>query len=94
MEPVDFDLGVASERPRRASPRRSEIDHPQGPGKGNPKGADRGGVSRNLGGPFGAIMAELRPSRPHHPPKEGFPAPRFFRESSGARRGPDFRLFS
>ena len=46
-----------------------------------------------LEGPFGATMVDLRPSRPHHPPKEGFPAPRFFRESSGARLGPDFGRF-
>ena len=39
-------------------------------------------------------MAESGPSRPRHPPREGFPAPDFFRESSGARLGADFRPFS
>ena len=39
-------------------------------------------------------MADSGPSRPRHPPREGFPAPDFFRESSGARLAAGFRPFS
>ena len=39
-------------------------------------------------------MADSGPSRPRHPPREGFAAPDFFRESSGARLGAVFRPFS
>ena len=83
-------------RPRQASPRGilvliffSETTYKKFPSLG--QSLDFG---RSVGSPFGAIMADLGPSRPHHPPKEGFPAPRFSRESSGARLGPDFRSFS
>ena len=36
-------------------------------------------------------MADLGPSRPHHPTREGFAASRFSRESSVAHLGADFR---
>ena len=38
-------------------------------------------------------MADSGPSRPRRPPREGFAAPDFFRESSGARLGAVFRPF-
>ena len=47
-----------------------------------------------FGRPFGAIMADSGPSRPRQPPRDGFAAPEFFRESSGARLGAVFRPFS
>ena len=36
-------------------------------------------------------MADLVPSRPRRPPREGFAGPDFFRESSGAHLGSIFR---
>jgi len=48
-----------------------------------------------LGGPFGASIADLGLSRPHHPPQECFCwLLIFFRESSLARPGAVFRQFS
>ena len=38
-------------------------------------------------------MADSGPSRPRRPPREGFPAPDFFRERSGAHLGAAFRPF-
>ena len=48
-----------------------------------------------FGDPFGAItcMADLRPSGPHHPTREGFAASRLFRESSVAHLRADFLQF-
>ena len=53
------------------------------------EGLDFNQFLMSFGGPFGAIMPDSGPSRPRHLPREGFAAPDFFRESSGAHLGPD-----
>ena len=49
--------------------------------------------SGNVGGPFGAIMADRGPSRPRHPHLEVFADLRSPHESSGARLETDFGHF-